>query len=132
MRQITALLATLLTLASVAHADTGQHQYRLLPGWTQPDGSRVAALEVTLAEGWHTYWRAPGDAGVPPQFNWSGSRNLKSVTVRWPQPDVFSQDGLRTIGYHDTLVLPFIVTPKNAGKPVRLNGSFDLGVCKDI
>ena len=69
---------------------------------------------------------------MPPQFNWSGSRSLKSVTVRWPQPDVFTPDGLRTIGYHDTLVLPFIVTPKNAGKPVRLSGSFDFGVCKDI
>ena len=36
--------------------------------------------------GWHTYWRYPGDSGVPPQFNFAGSRNVKHVDVLWPAP----------------------------------------------
>ncbi|MBU2981882.1 hypothetical protein KO498_08645 [Lentibacter algarum] len=132
MKHLAYAFAALFAVSSAALADTAQHQFRLLPGWTEADGTRIAALEVTLLEGWHTYWRAPGDAGVPPHFSWSGSQNLKTVTPRYPQPEVFTQDGIRTLGYHHTMILPFVVTPKNAGKPVKLKGTFGLGVCKDI
>ncbi len=134
MKHIISLLIACLMLgtASFANPYEDKAKFRLLPGWTEPDGTRIAALEVVLANGWKTYWRAPGDAGVPPQFDWSASRNLKSVSVRWPQPVVFHQAGMRTIGYENRLILPFVVTPKRKGKPVVLKGVFDLGICKDI
>ncbi|MGR3549870.1 protein-disulfide reductase DsbD domain-containing protein [Pseudooceanicola sp.] len=104
---------------------------RLLPGWRQADGSHMAAVEVTMAEGWKTYWRAPGDAGVPPVFNWNGSTNVRGVQVIWPRPEVFWQNGMRSIGYHDRLVLPLRVTSAGTGA-VALDGELQFGICSDI
>src|SRR3954468_15011041 len=42
-----------------------------------------AGVQVRLKVGWHTYWRYPGDSGVPPQFDFSGSQNVKDVHVLW-------------------------------------------------
>jgi len=104
----------------------------VLPGWVQTDGKRVAALRLTLAPGWKTYWRAPGDAGIPPQFNWSGSRNIESVTVDWPAPMVFDQNGYRSVGYENTLIIPLQIESETPGAPVELNARMDLGICSDI
>lgn len=104
----------------------------LLPGWQMENGHHMAGLSLTLAPEWKTYWRAPGEAGIPPRFNWSGSENVKSIRIHWPSPQVFHTNGMQTIGYHDALVLPLEVTPQDATKPVVLRAEVDLGVCKDI
>ena len=104
----------------------------LLSGWVTADGTHMAALQLTLAPGWKTYWRSPGDAGIPPQFDWSGSQNMGAVRYHWPSPSVFDTNGMRSIGYHDLLILPVEVTPLDASQPVSLQGRVDLGVCKDI
>ncbi|CUH76058.1 putative protein predicted to be involved in C-type cytochrome biogenesis [Tritonibacter multivorans] len=100
-------------------------------GWT-PRGTYQAALRVRLAEGWKTYWRSPGDAGIPPRVSWKGSRNVGQVTFAWPTPDVFETAGLRTIGYHDEMILPVEITPERPGAPLRLRGEMQLGICKDV
>lgn len=105
---------------------------RLLPGWQTESGSHMAGLELVLASGWKTYWRAPGEAGIPPSFDFSASTNLKSVQFHWPRPATFDLNGIQTIGYHDYLVLPIEVTPMDASMPVTLRTTVDLGVCKDI
>ncbi len=92
----------------------------------------MAALDLQLAPQWKTYWRSPGDAGIPPQFDWTGSENVASVRFHWPAPDVFRTNGMQSIGYHDALVLPIEVTPVDPSRPVRLRARVDLGVCKDI
>ena len=104
----------------------------LLTGWQTKQGTHMAGLLLTLAPGWKTYWRSPGEAGIPPLFNWSGSRNLKSVRVHWPTPAVFQTNGMQSIGYHDAVTLPLEVTPIDPSQPVRLHATVDLGVCKDI
>ena len=104
----------------------------LLPGWREADGRQMAALHLQLRDEWKTYWRAPGDAGVPPEFDWSGSENLASVRPIWPRPDLFDFQGMQTIGYQHSLVLPLEVTPLDSSKPVVLRASIDLGLCKDI
>lgn len=104
----------------------------LLPGWRTADGKQMAALHLTLARGWKTYWRSPGDAGIPPAFDWSGSRNLKSVRLHWPRPELFDLNGMTTVGYHDELVLPVEVTPADAARPVELRAEMAIGVCKDV
>ena len=107
-------------------------QAAILPGWQQADGSRMAALRVDLAPRWKTYWRAPGDAGIPPSFDWSASDNLRAVRYHWPRPIVIDTNGMRTIGYHDQLVLPIEIVPLDPALPVILRGRVDIGVCKDI
>lgn len=105
---------------------------RLLPGWQSETGAHMAAVDLVLAPGWKTYWRSPGDAGIPPRFDWSGSRNVRSVRIHWPAPTVFDINGFQTIGYHDQLLLPIEVTPEDPGQPVQLSLQLDLGVCDTI
>ena len=131
------MIASLLAVASLAGPSTAQSfdrvvQAEILPGWQNSDGSRTAAVRITLNPGWKTYWRSPGDAGIPPRFDWSGSGNLRGVEVTWPTPDVFSQNGMRSIGYEQEVILPIQIDPKRAGKPVRLKAVVDIGVCRDI
>ncbi|MDB5658215.1 MAG: hypothetical protein JWS10_830 [Cypionkella sp.] len=96
------------------------------------NGHHMAGLQLQLAPDWKTYWRSPGDAGIPPLFNWSGSVNVKSVRVHWPSPVVFHTNGMQTIGYHEGVVLPLEVVPLDPSKPVELRAGVDLGVCNQI
>src|ERR1700734_1557664 len=76
-----------------------------------------AGVEIKLDPGWDTYWRDPGDTGVPPTFDFSGSGNVKSATVEWPAPEAFSDGPAGTsIGYVDHVILPLRVTPQDAKK----------------
>ncbi|WP_412103322.1 protein-disulfide reductase DsbD domain-containing protein [Ruegeria marisrubri] len=104
----------------------------VLDGGRTTNGTYMSALKLTLKDGWKTYWRAPGDSGIPPEFDWKRSSNVGQVEIIWPSPEVFDQNGLQSIGYENQLVLPIKVTPRNPAKPVRLKGRMDLGVCKDV
>ena len=129
-------LAFALGSGSPAGAQTGMPdnvvRADVVPGWQTERGTRMAALELTLAPGWKTYWRAPGDAGIPPTFDWAGSQNLAEVTIHWPTPDVFTIYGMRVIGYADRLILPLELRPQRAGQPIRLRGEMELGVCETV
>jgi len=105
---------------------------RLLPGTRQEDGSRLAGLRLTMEPGWKTYWRSPGEAGIPPRFDWSASTNIDRVEVLWPRPRLFMSFGLRTVGYRDQVVFPLRVTPSDPSRPVHLALTADLGVCKEM
>lgn len=137
---LVALALAALALAAPAAAqglfgggdDAERARPSLLPGWAEPDGRRVAALRVELAPGWKTYWRRPGDAGIPPQFDWSGSQNLADLRVAWPTPVVFDTFGARTIGYKTQMTLPLALTPKDPSKPISLRLSLFYGLCDEI
>ena len=105
---------------------------RLLPGWVTPDGARMTALAVELEPGWKTYWRSPGDAGIPPHFDWQAAGNLGEVELFWPRPEVISSGGERTLGYHDRMLLPIRIAPAAPGQPVVPRAVVDLGICLDI
>lgn len=124
-------LATAAPKGASASDTTGLSQVELRPGWRMADGTHMAALHIVLEPGWKTYWRAPGEGGIPPEFNWSGSRNLAGVAINWPTPDVFDQSGMRSVGYENELVLPIRIATKN-GKAIELRGEMELGLCKDI
>lgn len=89
-------------------------------------------LHVRLEPGWKVYWRSPGDAGLPPRFDWSGSRNLADAEVRWPAPKRFTLFGLHTFGYGDEVVLPVVVRPARPGEALSLRLDLDIAMCKDI
>lgn len=133
------LLAILLLAAAAAfgpaRAQTALSdlvRIEVLDGGQTAAGTHQAALKLTLAEGWKTYWRAPGNAGIPPEFDWRGGDNIGAVSVTWPAPVVFDQGGLRSIGYEDGLVLPLTITPKRAGAPLRLAGEMEFGICREV
>jgi DsbC/DsbD-like thiol-disulfide interchange protein len=91
-----------------------------------------AGVEIRLKTGWHTYWRYPGDAGVPPQFDFTGSQNVKQVHVLWPAPQRLPEDGGVSIGYARDLILPLHVVPQVAGKPVTLKLKLDYAICEKM
>ena len=116
---MTRLLLLLLALAlrpALAAATPPEDLVRaeILPGWQDGEGRHVAGLRLTMAPGWKTYWRAPGDAGIPPEFDWTGSHGVAGVEVRWPVPQVFDQSGMQSIGYHDEVVLPLEIRTTGA------------------
>lgn len=92
----------------------------------------TAALSITIEKGWKTYWRTPGEAGLPPVFDWTGSENLKSATVHWPAPKRYTADDLENYVYQDGVVFPFDVEARDPGKPVKLKLRLDILVCSKI
>ena len=91
-----------------------------------------AGVELKLQSGWKTYWRYPGDSGVPPVFDFGGSENVKSVTVLWPAPERFSDGAGYSIGYKDNVILPLRVIPRDERKPVTLRLKLDYAVCESL
>ncbi len=85
-----------------------------------------------MAKGWHTYWRAPGDSGIPPSFNWSGSSNVAAVGVGFPVPEVLDQYGMRSIGYTDEVTFPLVIRTRDKSQPILLKGEIHIGVCDEI
>jgi DsbC/DsbD-like thiol-disulfide interchange protein len=105
---------------------------RLLAGSHVSDAGARAGIEIKLAPGWKTYWRYPGDSGVPPRFDFADSQNVKAVTIDWPAPHRFSDDSGVTIGYKEDVIFPLRVVPQDAGKPVRLRLKADYAICDKI
>lgn len=104
----------------------------ILPGWREDGGRHMAGLSIKLSPGWKTYWRSPGDGGIPPQFNWSGSKNLKSVHVQFPVPQVMHHNGLQSIGYDRDVVFALVAHAADPSAPIALRGEIDIGVCEDV
>jgi DsbC/DsbD-like thiol-disulfide interchange protein len=95
-------------------------------------GPLRAGIEIRLSRGWHTYWRYPGDAGVPPRFDFAGSQNVKGVEVLWPAPRRLPEAGLTAIGYDRDVILPLRVTALDPARPVTLQVKLDYAVCEKL
>jgi len=104
----------------------------LITGWRTESGSQMAALRIVLESGWKTYWRAPGDGGVPPEFNWTGSHNAAEIIIHWPRPTLFDDGGMRTAGYLQEMILPIEVVPTDPAQEVWLAAEVSFGICHDI
>jgi DsbC/DsbD-like thiol-disulfide interchange protein len=105
---------------------------RLIAGSNKAAAPLRAGVELKLQPGWKTYWRYPGDSGVPPRFDFSGSDNLKSAKVLYPAPHLLTDESGNSLGYKDSVIFPVQVTPKLAGKPVTLQVKLDYAVCEKL
>ncbi len=107
---------------------------RLIAGSHPEDGASPlrAGVEIRLKAGWHTYWRYPGDSGVPPQFDFGGSQNVKDVKVLWPAPQRLVEAGGISIGYTRGVILPLRIVPQHAGRPVALKLKLDYAICEKL
>jgi DsbC/DsbD-like thiol-disulfide interchange protein len=94
--------------------------------------ARVSGVQLRMDPGWKTYWRNPGDSGVPPEFDWTGSKNLKSAEVLYPAPRRFDDAGGMAVGYGDDVLFPVKLTPEREGEPIELKVAFTYGLCKDL
>jgi DsbC/DsbD-like thiol-disulfide interchange protein len=109
---------------------------RLIAGGAQQSADAAwlrAGIEIRLDTGWKTYWRYPGDSGVPPTLDFAGSDNVKAVTVLWPAPMRFADGaGGHSIGYHGDIVLPLRVLANDAAKPAALHLKLGYAVCSNL
>jgi len=96
------------------------------------DATLDAGLEFRFAKGWHGYWRTPGDAGVGPVIDWSGSENILHGEVAWPAPHRLVIEGLQNSIYENRVVLPVKLFLKKTGVPVRIRVSVGYAACSDI
>jgi len=122
-----------------AWATTNESAARLVSAVTavgEGAGGQASALpiglEIRLDPGWKTYWRSPGDAGLPVAVDWAGSSNLARAEIEWPVPHRFSLFGLDTFGYSEHVVLPIVATPARAGEAVSLRAHVSYLVCATI
>jgi DsbC/DsbD-like thiol-disulfide interchange protein len=110
----------------------GHSAVRLLAG-SRSGPVLLGGVAFQLQPGWKTYWRTPGDSGVPPRFDFSKSENVEAVTVLWPAPLKFDDGaGGHSIGYHDQIVLPLRIVAKTADKPVMLRAEINYAVCEKL
>ncbi|GAC1618791.1 MAG: protein-disulfide reductase DsbD family protein [Bradyrhizobium sp.] len=110
----------------------GHSAVRLLAG-SRSGAVLLGGIAFQLQPGWKTYWRTPGDSGVPPRFDFSKSENIEAVTVLWPAPATFDDGaGGHSFGYHDQIILPLRIVAKNADKPVTLRAAINYAVCEKL
>src|ERR1700712_373684 len=110
----------------------GHSAVRLLAG-SRSGAVLLGGIAFQLQPGWHTYWRNPGDSGVPPRIDFSKSENIEAVTILWPAPIKF-EDGAGgiSLGYQKQVVLPLRIVAKNADKPVTLRADINYAVCEKL
>lgn len=135
-------LAGLLTLVALSGAraqDASAWQkdrhssMRLLAGSRSGGAAVLGGMAFQLDPGWHTYWRDPGDSGVPPRFDFSRSDNVESVTVLWPAPQQFDDGaGGRSLGYQTRLLLPLRIVAKRPDQPLTLRATVNYAVCEKL
>src|SRR6187200_1188980 len=110
----------------------GHSAVRLLAG-SRSGAVLMGGVAFQLQPGWKTYWRTPGDSGVPPRFDFSKSDNVEAVTVLWPAPQKFDDGaGGVSLGYKQQVVLPLRIVAKNADKPVMLRADINYAVCDKL
>ena len=95
-------------------------------------GEIPAGLHIRLEPHWKTYWRSPGDAGLPPALDWAGSANLGTATLAYPAPHRFQLFGLETYGYETEVVFPLTLPVAQPGQPQHLALAATVLVCSDI
>jgi len=106
---------------------------RLIAGASGKDDVALrAGIEIKMQPGWKTYWRYPGDSGVPPRFDFSGSENLKDVRVLFPAPHLFTDETGHSLGYKNSAIFPLVIAPQQPGKPVRLRMKIEYAVCEKL
>ena len=128
----------------------------LLAGWREPDGTHIAGIKFRLFPGWKTYWRNPGEIGIPPRISlrksnaellelsgqtgiWQQdphglqrSQNLADANLLWTAPEIFKSAGMVSLGYTEEFVLPLRIVPKVASEPSEIFLNLTYGLCKEI
>jgi len=134
-----AIAALAVTLGGGARADdvspwiSDSHSAVRLMAGSRSGAVLLGGIAFQLQPGWKTYWRTPGDSGVPPRFDFSKSDNIETVTILWPAPTAFEDGaGGRSLGYKKYVVLPLRIVAKNADKPVTLRARVEYAVCEKL
>jgi DsbC/DsbD-like thiol-disulfide interchange protein len=113
--------------------DTEGGRIRLVTAGTPTgDGVLRAALQIDLEPGWKTYWRDPGDAGVPPQITFTPESHVQAVETGFPAPQRFDQGAAAWAGYQQPVSLALTLHLAPGEIPALIEADVFLGVCQTI
>ncbi len=96
------------------------------------DNEYFIGLKISLHDGWKTYWKNPGDAGLPITLDLMSPKNIDSHEVLFPFPKQYTDHGLKTIGYEKEVIFPIKLNLKDDAKRVSTKIKASYLVCKDI
>ena len=125
------------TAPPAADRDPSPHSEASLvaePRWIRPGEPFTVALRIELDEGWHTYWKNPGDSGTPAYLGWNLPAGFTADSIRWPRPWRIPYPPLLSYAYEDEVWLPVTITPPaelSPGSEVRLAARADWLVCEE-
>jgi len=131
----------LLGLSGVARAQTYEGrelvQASLVADTTAivPGKPFTAGLLLRMVPHWHTYWKFPGDAGIPTEIKWSLSPGWKVDEIQWPIPLRLNEPGdILIYGYHDEVLLLQVITPPQSltDATLKLSAEANWLVCEKI
>ena len=99
-----------------------------------PGKPATVGLRLKMDEHWHTYWRNPGDSGLPTKIRWTLPEGWKAGPIQWPYPEGQRVGPLMNYGYSDEVLLLVELTPPQDAKPgpVAIKADADWLVCKEI
>lgn len=95
-------------------------------------GQLQAGLEIELDEDWKTYWRFPGDSGIPPTLDWSEAKNVATTNLRFPAPQRFKDEYGQSVGYKHSVIFPIDIELARVGRPTQLDVKVILGICREV
>ncbi|HET9950812.1 MAG TPA: protein-disulfide reductase DsbD domain-containing protein [Candidatus Eisenbacteria bacterium] len=100
----------------------------------EPGRPFYVGVRMSMRTGWHTYWRNPGDAGLPPKIVWNLPEGFSAGPIEWPAPERFLDDGSMSYGYQGEVLLPIEIVPpaRLAGDSATLAGTFEWLECADV
>jgi thiol:disulfide interchange protein DsbD len=92
------------------------------------------ALRETIRPHWHTYWKNPGDSGLPTEINWILPAGVKADPIVWPTPTLIDVSGVTNYGFQDDVLLLVKITPPAdlAGNTLVLAANANWLVCDDV
>jgi len=96
------------------------------------EGEIKSAIKLNLEDGWKTYWRFPGEAGLPPRFHWQDSENIEDLKIEFPAPERFSSMGIENFGYSDEVIFPINVKLKDPDREAQLKLDVEVLLCKQL
>src|SRR4026209_2689427 len=126
MKRLLALLLVLIAAPTFAQSvvETENVRAELMADVSavKPGEPFWVALRQTIRPKWHTYWKNPGESGLPTEITWKLPDGAKADPILWPAPTLFAVGGITNYGYHDDVMLLSRITP-----PVDLAGPLALG-----
>ena len=129
--------AAAMPVSAASVADPHPVTARLVPELAAiaPGSTLWVDLHLDIAPGWHTYWRNPGDSGLPTEIAWTLPAGFAAGEIVWPVPERFVVEGLGNYGYRDAVDLLVPITVSQDVKPGgtgRLDAAASWLVCSDI
>ena len=119
--------------SSSAWYDSEGGKVRLVTSGKPDEAGRIhGVLEIALKPGWKTYWRDPGDAGVPPQIDVSASTNITDAAFSFPPPQRHDDGYGKWAGYNHPVSLPVTFTVSSPGDAAVIDADIFLGICETI